>query len=416
MATASAKQRMIDSIAYPPTHTYSIKDMKPTNVLAQRMGIIKKSAPDFFTKAKSFLDVGCNKGFFSLYGSDMFDDVLGIDSKDLAELWTSIKRDNTEFVNTTFRMFNTRKMFDRVFIGNTHYKMYTECGGWEWISKLAAITCGGGLVLIEGPVSMECMDMQQAIPEKLRSGFMFKEFTKEMSRFFTMKVMVPTVGYTPDRYIMLFERKPNPIENRFELKDIAAKMMRHNTSSNSDICSTNMGMIAKIYRRGAESEGDFKSKMEFMRSRVNISSMSPVSNGLEGSVYDGNVFVGWLEKTLAVGPLQYNDRSIKAFRQHCIHQIFLLRIGYIDTDCGTINFAPEKGELLCFDKNSTYPIDVLEEYIYKLDGGTYFKILSRVHNFSDELKRTISDAMATKDPSTIERAYVKVLKILKNGT
>ena len=61
------KQKLIDSLAYPPTHTYILDGLQPTGVLAQRLSVLNRLAPDFFTKKGRFLDVGCNKGFFSLY-------------------------------------------------------------------------------------------------------------------------------------------------------------------------------------------------------------------------------------------------------------------------------------------------------------------------------------------------------------
>ena len=48
------KQKLIDSLAYPPTHTYSLGGLEPEGVLKERVEVIKRIAPDFFTKSKRF--------------------------------------------------------------------------------------------------------------------------------------------------------------------------------------------------------------------------------------------------------------------------------------------------------------------------------------------------------------------------
>ena len=97
------KQQLIDALAYPPTHTYVLDGLKPTGVLAERFAVLNRLVPDFFTGNGSFLDVGCNKGFFSLYGSKFFNEVVGIDNTpEFIELCTKLKRPNTEFILTDF--------------------------------------------------------------------------------------------------------------------------------------------------------------------------------------------------------------------------------------------------------------------------------------------------------------------------
>ena len=54
-------QERIDNLTYPPTHTYNLVGMEPTDVLKKRIEVIKRVAPSFFTSCLRFLDVGCNK-------------------------------------------------------------------------------------------------------------------------------------------------------------------------------------------------------------------------------------------------------------------------------------------------------------------------------------------------------------------
>ena len=64
-------QSMIDSLSYPPTHEYSVKDLKPKGELKIRLAQMKTVSPNFF-EGDNFLDIGCNKGFFSLLASQNF--------------------------------------------------------------------------------------------------------------------------------------------------------------------------------------------------------------------------------------------------------------------------------------------------------------------------------------------------------
>ncbi len=206
-------QTLLDAQAYPPTHTYRIDTLEPTAVLAQRAGLIDRLAPEFFRSARSMLDVGCNKGFFSLRGARAFDRVLGIDTDAhcislCRQIAAYLSLDNAEFQATGFGGLTTPSTFDRVVIGNVHHYVFREAGGnWSWVDKLASLATDQ--VLIEGPLGMECRDMIAAIPEPMRAAFNRHDFLEAMGRHFTLKGLLRTVTYTPDRYLMLFERHPS---------------------------------------------------------------------------------------------------------------------------------------------------------------------------------------------------------------
>ena len=59
-------QELLDSLAYPPNHQYQIKGLVPEPALAQRLSLLHEVAPGFFRTGRRLLDVGCNKGFFSM--------------------------------------------------------------------------------------------------------------------------------------------------------------------------------------------------------------------------------------------------------------------------------------------------------------------------------------------------------------
>lgn len=198
-------QKEIDGFAYPPTLTYDYKTMTPTGVLAQRVNLIETNFPNFF-QGKKFLDVGSSKGFFSLNYAKNFDKVVGIDidSKGI-NICNQIKKENTEFYHTSFGNFKTKEKFDKIFIGNGPHHLYTEMKGYGWIEKVASMS--EGEVLLETAIGMECCDMPNVIPLELQSEFNNKRFIEELEKYFEIKLKIPTVNYTPDRYLILLKRK-----------------------------------------------------------------------------------------------------------------------------------------------------------------------------------------------------------------
>ncbi len=192
-------QEEIDSITYPPTHTYRLAGLVPGPILSKRIKVIEEHFPTFFTIG-TLLDVGCNKGFFSLYHQGS---VTGIDpSLECIELCRKLYPAGS-FHLTTFGNFETEDKFDRIFIGNGHHYPFIEAGGWSWVNSLGKMS--KGLVLLEGPVDMTGVDAQRCIPLELRS-----EFTKEKlleafhSRFILCKIIPSPLV---DRFFLLFQRR-----------------------------------------------------------------------------------------------------------------------------------------------------------------------------------------------------------------
>ncbi len=393
------KQSVIDSLAYPPTHTYTLEGLQPKGVLKQRVERIKRIAPTFFTQSKRFLDVGVNKGWFSLYMSQFCKEVIGIDTNSkVIELCNELKNPNTEFIQTGFRDFTPNKTFDRIFLGNVHYKIYRECNGWDWLYKLASISTGQ--VLIEGPIDMNCQGITFKDKE-LEEHFNYEEFIKIMNRFFILIKKEPTVSYTPNRYIMLFERKPNKINKKFELKDLSvestifvAKRGRTFITKDNLVCKISKNFIFWNNKQ-----------------RIKLASLSPISNGLVGFIYEEGKCLGWIEKFLNGKIFILFENEIELFRLHCLHQIFLSRNGYFDLDPATINFIKlENGKIVNFDKGATHSISILSSDNWDLEKGSYFKCLKRSYKkIKKDTLVEISNAMKTKNSFEIEKAYKKIL-------
>ncbi len=207
-ASTSALQKRIDAIAYPPTMTYRLDGLVPGEVLAQRLERILELVPDFF-KANRFLDVGCSKGYFMLRAAEgsSFVDAIDTDSR-ACRLCHDLAPPNVRVRQATLTELR-EPPYDRIFIGNTHHYLYRDRMGWDWTVSLARLSIG--TVVIEGPTGMECQDMQTAIPAGLRHGFNRRAFMEAMHPQFVLHGEVPSPDYTPDRYIMHFERQDDLI-------------------------------------------------------------------------------------------------------------------------------------------------------------------------------------------------------------
>ena len=195
MAADSTLQSRIDAITYPPTHTYRLgPPLTPTGDLARRVAVIEREFPEFF-QSEHLLDVGCNKGFFSLYHQGS---VTGIDpSQECLDLcWKLMPRG--VFFRRTFVQLHQGETFQKIWIGNGHHYPFIEAGGWGWVQKLDNI-CSGE-VLLEGPVDMRGRDARRCIPD-------------EIAHLFTLDQLLAAF----DPYFRLIKKVPSPLVNRFFL-------------------------------------------------------------------------------------------------------------------------------------------------------------------------------------------------------
>ncbi|MCH7761742.1 hypothetical protein IIA15_10155, partial [candidate division TA06 bacterium] len=194
-------QDEIDTIEYPPTHTYNLAGLEPTGSLLSRMRVIEREFPKFFEGGR-LLDVGCNKGFFSLYHRGL---VVGIDpSKECIHLCRKLSASG-KFCVSSFGKYDTDYIFNRVFIGNGHHYPFIEAGGWSFIEKLGNFVVEGGFVLLEGPTGMESVDAQNCIPEELASEFTQEKLLEAFESLFILRKIVSSP--LADRYFLLFEKR-----------------------------------------------------------------------------------------------------------------------------------------------------------------------------------------------------------------
>lgn len=397
-------QTKIDTLSYPPSHDYFLDGLKPKGELKIRLALINTISSNFFT-GKNFLDIGCNKGFFSLMASQHFIKVQCIDTdKRFTDFCQLLKQPNMKVECISFQDFIPEQEFDKIMIGNVHHYIFRECKGWEWIYKLAVISKGE--VLIEGAIDMNCPDMETAIPKNLQEQFTYEKFMEVMNHFFVLQYKIDSI--LPKRYIMLFKRKTSDFDQEIQLDDLPIKKV-FKDDKNSIVFLTdwnNQKVIAKIN----------KNPTKDLRIRINIARLSPISNGAIGSIYNKNQFVGWLEEFRNDENYHYKENQVTLFKLICDHNIFLSKVGYFDGDCATINFFRKDSKL--FDKSLVIPIKKIDEEVYhkfqKYDRGYYFIHLQNSYDIIEKKTQDlIYNALKSKDANIIQTTFMRIKNDLR---
>lgn len=379
-------QERINEIKYPDNHAYELEGLNPTGGLIRRLETLRRvgGTKRFFNTGFRFLDVGCNKGWFSFSAmNSSCEYVEGIDNNEKCiELCNDMKehmgyKRGIYFRYTTFRDFRPTYRFDRVFIGNAYHYLFRDANGWDWIPKLASIVEDEGLILIEGPIDMSCGDMESCIPPELKPIFNNLEgHMEEYNMFLVGKEL--TTGYMPGRCVWLFEKRVSRNNTAFPAMD---------------------GKILKV--------NDFQ---QMDQVRVELASYAPYSNPIDGWIVRGPNANGWTEKRMAdLKPFSSCQNEKELFAAHCERNVFLARNGYIDLDGATSNFGTSSGKVVHFDKGGIHPISILCEGLYDTNRGSYFLHLRHSYNtIPESIYEKIAVALRTMDSRIIEKCFEEV--------
>lgn len=386
-------QKEINGVAYPPTHTYDYKTMEPTSILAQRVNIITTNFPNFF-KGKRLLDVGSNKGFFSLKYAKNFKEVVGIDLDSSGiNICKKIQKKNTKFYHSGFGTFHADNIeFDKIFIANTAHHICKEVNGWDWVHKLGAMSTDE--VLLEMPVGMDCADMKTVFTEEQQKFFTEENFIKAVEQYFDIMAIIPTVSYTPNRFFILLKRKKDATHNKYYKKDLSTIRYLKNNCTNVVLVKNNIINGEQVYKELSP----FNDKLGLL-----LASSFPTNTKITGFVYDENEkLLGHVEdyNTSSLYPYFENEQEI--FKLHCKENIFLTKFDYYNTDPATINYF--KDPTIGFDKSLVLQSNRITETTFesykKLFDNSYTKIdIGNVHQ--------IQQAIKTKDCKKLHEAFTK---------
>ena len=404
-----ALQARVDAQAYPPTMQYELgrySRLEPGAILKSRLAKISPLIHEALESCPTnyFLDVGCNKGFFSLTMALGGYRVEGLDiSRDCVQLCRDIFKAyglHGQFWPQSFREWIPPHRYGVVFLGNVHHYIFKECDGWDWLAKLAAITETGGMVILEGPFGMECKDMAPVLTDPEQQAlFTWENFLDEASYVgLGLVEKVPSGAYTPDRYVAMF-RKDGLDRDEFPIQLIES------------LHSTKVPVRVEPGRIRVYADGEMAIKLTPKpiqireEIRLEIGSASLVSNGMVGIVTDDDGEVlGWVEQLLHETPLKYFEREKEVLKEWAKHNLFCLHNGFVDEDPGTINWMPS---LTYFDKNSLIPA----QRITKESTGRTMQCLQQSFHLSDEFRARFEADWLSKDPQRLEALFTFIKEL-----
>ena len=388
-------QTIIDALSYPPTHTYVLGDREhptATGVLAERLQIMRRLTPEFWQSTPgTMLDVGCNKGFFSLLGKQAFEQVVGIDPvSGYVDLCREICPSG-EFVATSFRDYVPAQLFDRVLIANGHHHLFKE-SSWAWVRKLAAITRHNALVLIEGIPNESAPDGAEF------PGLREEDFLCAMKQHFDLLAQGPSCGYTPGRQIWLFKRHFADLHRTVNYTNLSFKTVAREGRIRG---SWHQAQIAfsdtHVYKTYAHPTDPS------LWIRAAIASLMPGATGITSWIIRDGQVVGWSELRAEGSPGIVGWTTINNFdeatryAQQCHADLSryereLILVGYFDADPSLTNIVGGK----IVDKNNVLPISQLGPKQYDFIHGTTATVMRGRGADENDILRLCS-VMATRD-------------------
>jgi SAM-dependent methyltransferase len=116
---------------YPPNYMFDAETLEPYGVLEERVELMKANVPEIYEGGDSFLDIGCNKGFWMFHLKDRYTTLLGyeLDPKQI-EIARNIKIlhqfHNTHFIVGTFADVPEDLKYDTVYVGGAHHHIFAE--------------------------------------------------------------------------------------------------------------------------------------------------------------------------------------------------------------------------------------------------------------------------------------------------
>lgn len=174
---------------YPETLQFDVDTLQPKGALVERMHSFEEVSRIFFKGGSSFLDIGCNKGYFEALVLKENPSIRKIVAIDILPEVLEVAESLCPSTGVQFELFSFQKYpiervsFDRIFWGNGPHYGFTDCvGSWDFLAKLAVLSTG--LVLLEGGFDFGDPEMKPMVKDAWEGQFSVKAFNKVARRYF----------------------------------------------------------------------------------------------------------------------------------------------------------------------------------------------------------------------------------------
>jgi hypothetical protein len=301
-------------------------------------------------------------------------------------------------IKSGLRDFISLRRYDRIFAGNVHHYLFKEAScTYAYLTKLSALTEDSGLLLIEGPLGMECRDMARVLPDPRQSAcFSRQGFLHAASQAdFEVLSVSPTTAFTPNRYIVALRRRPR-LYHAYSRSNIDSVLRRE--PNKTLVVLEKDGFVTKVAPKRLSVSDQIAAE---------LAARAPNSNGLMAWVTDADgVIRGWRERPVDSESLPLNVKEREVYKRYARDNVYLSRLGYVNPDPGVINWT--SGELLCFDKNAVAPCSSMSLPVMRKHAQAY----THFNSLPESVVHGAIDALLTRNSVEVEKFFLEVQSCL----
>jgi hypothetical protein len=177
---------------HPPNYMFDAETLEPYGVLADRVKIMEEKVPEFYEGGDTFLDIGCNKGFWMFYLGNGFKNLIGYEMDGhQVEIAESIKNlhgfDNVEFRVGTFGKVPHDIRADTVYVGGTHHHIFEEDlrlgkPAMDFVFRLKKMA--EKYLIIDGVMNYTDFAMQAIIKDYNIQPYDYEQYTLDNIKYF----------------------------------------------------------------------------------------------------------------------------------------------------------------------------------------------------------------------------------------
>ena len=165
---------------------------------------------------KRVLDIGANKGFFTVYTASRGASVTAVEpfprNADLIrKIAGYFKLNNIEVINSKFNAALLKLgKFDIIILGSCYHYLYDDLKGHDNVFSIIA-QLSNGILLFEGPLTMDDEYLFKYAKDAHWSEEYIESFTKfkildTAAKYFTTISCLGKTKYTPDRFVYLLTK------------------------------------------------------------------------------------------------------------------------------------------------------------------------------------------------------------------